>query len=61
MGQADPMRRRILAPLKQGLKAFESVPPKQIRVLDVACGTGRTLRMLRATLPQASLYGTDLS
>ena len=31
------------------------------RVLDIACGTGRTLRAIRATLPQASLYGTDLS
>ncbi|MDB9541329.1 class I SAM-dependent methyltransferase [Anabaenopsis tanganyikae CS-531] len=60
-GTADPMRRRILSPLKQGLKAFNSLPAKQIRVLDVACGTGRTLRMLRGSLPQASLYGVDLS
>ena len=61
-GSADPMRRRILAPLKAGLQqAFADVPAKQQRVLDIACGTGRTLRAIRATLPQASLYGTDLS
>lgn len=60
-GGADPMRRRVLAPLKEGLKAFDSVSPKQIRVLDVASGTGRTLKFIRATLPQASLFGTDLS
>ncbi|MBW4684606.1 MAG: class I SAM-dependent methyltransferase [Komarekiella atlantica HA4396-MV6] len=60
-GTADAMRRRILAPLKQGLKAFESVPPRQVRILDVACGTGRTLKLIRAVLPQASLFGTDLS
>lgn len=60
-GTADSMRRRILAPLKQGLKAFAAVPPQQIRILDVACGTGRTLKLIRAALPQASLFGTDLS
>jgi ubiquinone/menaquinone biosynthesis C-methylase UbiE len=60
-GSADPMRRRILAPLKQGLKAFADVPPSQLRILDVACGTGRTLKMIRAALPQVSLFGTDLS
>jgi ubiquinone/menaquinone biosynthesis C-methylase UbiE len=61
-GSADPMRRRVLAPLKAGLQqAFTDVPAKQQRVLDIACGTGRTLRAIRATLPQASLYGTDLS
>ena len=59
-GSADPMRRRILAPLKQGLKAIET-SPRQTRVLDVACGTGRTLKLLRSALPQASLFGTDLS
>lgn len=55
-GSADPMRRRILAPLKENLKATE-----QVRILDVACGTGRTLKLLRNALPQASLFGTDLS
>ncbi len=60
-GAADAMRRRILAPLKEGLQAFNSVPTQQMRVLDVACGTGRTLKMMRAALPQASLYGVDLS
>ncbi|MBD1920528.1 class I SAM-dependent methyltransferase [Microcoleus sp. FACHB-831] len=60
-GSADAMRRRILAPLKKGLKAFDSISPKQIRILDVACGTGRTLKAIRAALPGASLYGTDLS
>jgi ubiquinone/menaquinone biosynthesis C-methylase UbiE len=59
-GAADAMRRRVLAPLKQGLSAFD-VPPHQIRVLDVACGTGRTLRMIRGMLPDAALFGTDLS
>jgi ubiquinone/menaquinone biosynthesis C-methylase UbiE len=60
-GSADPMRRRILAPLKQGLQTFSEVNPNQVRVLDVACGTGRTLRMIRGMLPKASLHGVDLS
>ena len=58
-GSADAMRRRILAPLKEGLD--KTIPQQQIKVLDVACGTGRTLRFIRATLPKASLYGVDLS
>jgi ubiquinone/menaquinone biosynthesis C-methylase UbiE len=61
-GAADAMRRRVLAPVKQGLETgFGKIAASQIRVLDVACGTGRTLQMLRGMLPQASLYGTDLS
>lgn len=60
-GTADPMRRRILAPLQAGLKAFSDVPAHQIKILDVACGTGRTLKNIRGMLPKASLYGVDLS
>ena len=60
-GSADAMRRRIIAPLKRGLAEFSDLPPQQIKVLDVACGTGRTLRMLRGALPKISLFGTDLS
>jgi len=60
-GTADAMRRRILAPLKQELKAFDTIPPRQVRILDVACGTGRTLKLLREAFSQAALFGTDLS
>ena len=60
-GAADAMRRRILAPLKQGLETFSNLPPQQLKILDVACGTGRTLRMIRGALPKASLFGVDLS
>ena len=60
-GTADPMRRRILRPLLAGLKAFADRPPGSLRVLDVATGTGRTLRQLRGALPQAQLVGLDLS
>lgn len=64
-GAADPMRRRILAPLHQGLMnagMFETATiERSTRVLDIACGTGRTLRMLRGALPNASLFGIDLS
>lgn len=61
-GTADAMRRRVLAPLKQELlSAFGDVPPRQLRILDVACGTGRTLKQIRAAFPLAALFGTDLS
>ncbi len=60
-GLADAMRRRILAPLKAGLAQFQDISSQQKRVLDIACGTGRTLRGIRTTLPQVSLFGVDLS
>jgi ubiquinone/menaquinone biosynthesis C-methylase UbiE len=60
-GTADAMRRRVLAPLKESLKTFAAVPAKQIKILDAACGTARTLQAVRAMLPQAGLFGLDLS
>jgi ubiquinone/menaquinone biosynthesis C-methylase UbiE len=60
-GAADAMRRRILAPLKAGLQPFPETPNSEIKHLDIACGTGRTLRMIRSILPNAKLYGVDLS
>jgi ubiquinone/menaquinone biosynthesis C-methylase UbiE len=60
-GTADPMRRRLLAPLLLGLKPFTQRPASQLRVLDLATGTGRTLRQIRGALPQAQLVGLDLS
>jgi ubiquinone/menaquinone biosynthesis C-methylase UbiE len=65
-GMADPMRRRILPLLQQwagarspSMAAKESGQP--LRILDVACGTGRTLKHLGATFLGAQLYGVDLS
>jgi ubiquinone/menaquinone biosynthesis C-methylase UbiE len=58
-GVADAMRRRILPPLKRELNQFQE--QSQIRILDVACGTGRTLKFIRSALPKASLFGIDLS
>ena len=59
-GTADAMRRRILAPLQRGLACFDQ-PERELRILDIACGTGRTLKMLRGAFPKAQLFGTDLS
>ncbi len=55
-GTADVMRRQALVPLARRF-ANEKAP----RILDVACGTGRTLAQLRRALPQAELLGVDLS
>ena len=55
------MRRRVIAPLKRGLRAFEGRPSASLKVLDVATGTGRTLQQIRAALPEATLVGLDLS
>ncbi|MFM2080767.1 MAG: hypothetical protein RLZZ219_1449 [Cyanobacteriota bacterium] len=60
-GTAEPMRRRVLRPLVQGLRAFADRPASGLRVLDVATGTGRTLRQIRAALPEVQLVGLDLS
>lgn len=61
-GGADAMRRRVIAPIVERVRSLRSqMPPSQIRILDVACGTGRTLQFLRSALPDVSLFGVDLS
>tara|TARA_Y100001968_G_scaffold156019_1_gene142524 strand:+ start:777 stop:1838 length:1062 start_codon:yes stop_codon:yes gene_type:complete len=60
-GTADSMRRRVLAPLKRGLKRFSSESSKKVKVLDIATGTGRTLQQIQSALPDVELYGLDLS
>jgi len=62
-GTAAPMRRRILAPLKQHLMAMpvEADGPQTRKVLDIACGTGNSLELINKSMPNVALYGVDLS
>ena len=60
-GTADSMRRRILSPLKTGLKKYLFKDSKKVKILDIATGTGRTLQQIQSALPQVELYGLDLS
>jgi ubiquinone/menaquinone biosynthesis C-methylase UbiE len=57
-GTADVMRRQIIPPITQFLRAHGA---RHLRLLDVACGTGRTLHQLGRTHPELRYYGVDLS
>ena len=62
-GAADPMRRRLLRPLKRALPRLSAgeQPSQPLRILDLATGTGRTMHQLRAAFPRIQLVGCDLS
>ena len=60
-GSADAMRRRIIKPLKEGLVNFKDRNKSSIKILDVATGSGRTLKQLRAAFPKEKITGLDLS
>ncbi len=62
-GAADPMRRRLLRPLKHTLPRLGTGrnPSRPLRILDLATGTGRTMHQLWAAFPRSQLVGCDLS
>ena len=60
-GSADAMRRRIIKPLKDGLNNFSDRKKSSLKILDVATGSGRTLKQLRGAFPKEKIIGLDLS
>lgn len=58
MGSAGPMRRTALRAVAEFMRGRDQ---RHIRLLDVACGTGRFLRQVRLTFPALKLAGLDLS
>jgi ubiquinone/menaquinone biosynthesis C-methylase UbiE len=58
-GTADVMRRQIIPPITRFVRAAGGV--RHLRLLDVACGTGRALHQIGQTHPELRLYGVDLS
>ena len=57
-GTADVMRRQIIPPITALVRTRGAEP---LRLLDVGCGTGRTLHQLARTHPALRLHGVDLS
>ncbi len=58
-GTADVMRRQVIPPITTFLRSQGGAKGK--RLLDVACGTGRTLAQIHEAHPELKLYGLDLS
>jgi ubiquinone/menaquinone biosynthesis C-methylase UbiE len=59
-GTADVMRRQVIPPVTRWLRA-SGKSADQVRLLDVACGTGRTLHQLATAHPTMRFHGVDLS
>lgn len=57
LGTADVMRRQVIPPLSR----FSREAPGPKRVLDVGCGTGRTLYQMALAHPEHHYSGVDLS
>jgi ubiquinone/menaquinone biosynthesis C-methylase UbiE len=60
-GGAAAMRRQALVPLKSALGGHRVAGRYAARLLDVACGTGRFLREVKANYPRLHVTGLDLS
>jgi ubiquinone/menaquinone biosynthesis C-methylase UbiE len=58
-GMADVMRRQIIPPITRFVQ--QAGGAERVRLLDVACGTGRTLHQLAVAHPAMRLTGVDLS
>ena len=58
-GTADVMRRQIIPPITRLVR--EAGGADRVRLLDVGCGTGRTLHQIARTHPTMRLWGADLS
>ncbi|GGB78852.1 methyltransferase [Henriciella pelagia] len=57
-GSADAMRRAALAEIARELKGRDQ---REVRLMDLACGTGRFLRETMRAFPRLQASGLDLS
>ena len=58
-GTADVMRRQVIPPISR--LVHEAGGARRVKLLDVGCGTGRTLHQLWRAHPELRLWGVDLS
>jgi ubiquinone/menaquinone biosynthesis C-methylase UbiE len=57
-GTANAMRRQALLPLAE---AFAGRDQRRLRLIDIACGTGRFLDFVKQSWPRLPVLGLDLS
>jgi len=57
-GSANAMRRQALPPLAE---IFAGRDQRRLRLIDIACGTGRFLDFVKQTWPRLPVLGLDLS
>lgn len=58
-GTADVMRRQIIPPITRHVQSHGG--RERMRLLDIGCGTGRTLHQISRAHPAMQLHGVDLS
>ncbi len=58
MGAAGAMRRQAIAPISKYVRGRDQ---RQLKLLDIACGSGRFLHQLAQAFPAMHMTGTDLS
>jgi len=56
-GTADVMRRQVIPPITR----YAREHGERLRLLDIGCGTGRTLHQISLAHPTMQLHGVDLS
>ncbi len=62
MGTADIMRRQVIPPISRFLMTQNTLAPTNpTRLIDIGCGTGRTLSQIATAHPKLQLVGVDLS
>jgi hypothetical protein len=61
VGRQDAMQRTALAPLREWFdETQQSATGENVKLLEMACGTGRFLTFTRDTYPQIDAVGLDL-
>jgi len=58
-GTADVMRRQIIPPITRFIREVGNA--SRMKLLDIGCGTGRSLHQLARAHPSMRLHGADLS
>ncbi|HEY7765406.1 MAG TPA: methyltransferase domain-containing protein, partial [Aestuariivirgaceae bacterium] len=57
-GSANAMRRQCIVPVSEFLRGRDQ---RRLKLLDVACGTGRLIRFMKQAFPRLAVVGVDLS